>query len=195
MTILKAGIKTGIIIVMALLMSSCAIPKNAEGLKAPRTGVLIVYGKGLIPEYDVEKVSAVALDASQVFASTLQSNLHTYEAPAHLHGNYDKRKKIREQIPYLLAVNNVDALVQVSIVHEKSASENNIYLQALYTPLAWEADSNEGRHVILQPGVLRKYKVFSADESFQQPSISGLAIRFCKLLRQEGFTRSECEKF
>lgn len=188
-------IKNSIVVVMAVLLASCATPGSTDSATLPKKGILIVYGRGFVPEYDVAKVSDLAIFASQVFATTLESNLHTYKVPARVYDNHDRTRQPRDLIPALLARGHEDALVQVSVIHEKTEAENNIYIQAQYTPLAWTPESMQADAATLQPGVTRKYKVFSADKSFQEPSISGLAIRFCRTLRKEGFTSSACAKF
>lgn len=188
-------LKNSIVVAMALLLAACSIPPDTDSAKLPKRGILIVYGRGFVPEYDIAKVGDLAVFASQVFATTLQSNLHTYEVPARIHDNLDRARKPRDLIPALLAREPADALVQVSVIHDKTETENNIYIQAQYTPLTWTPGSAQADVATLEPGVTRKYKVFSADKSFEEPSISGLAIRFCRSLRKEGFTRSSCEKF
>lgn len=188
-------LRNSLVVVIALLLAACSIPSRPDASRLPQKGILIVYGRGFVPEYDIPKVANVAVFAAQTFATTLESNLHTYEVPVRLHDNHDRTRKPRELVPLLLAQGHQDALIQVSVIHDKTEAVNDIYIQAQFTPLSWRRDAVQGDYATLEPGVTRKYKVSSADPSFEEPSITGLAIRFCRTLRKEGYTRSECEKF
>ena len=182
-----------LLVLSCLLVASCSTNKSSEGKGPIMKNAIIIHGYGLIPKYDVEKATNIAFTASQKFSLTLHSNLDSFESQVDLHGNYDRSKKTRDFVPYMLAAKNYDSLIQVSIDHIKNESENTIYLQADYFPLTWSII--DGKKVATpQQGITKKYKLLSSEKSFSEPSISGIAINFCKYLRKEGLTKSECQK-
>lgn len=185
-------VRVAFVAMSAVLMMACA-PKIVESElpQRPARTALILTGAGMVPSSAQDpRYEATWREVASRYAGALAEEINSAGPYATLHVVKNREDAPQKVLVRLVNEEKKDALVQVTIRHVRTGSENTIYLETEFMPLMYNRLSNGRRTVIPQSGMAKRYPMFSTtSKDMRDAPISDLAKQFVSELRKQGHLR------
>ena len=170
-------IHTYIAILLTVLVAGCTDVKKEEYIvPSINTRILIISGESLNSVHDDYRINDILFKSTSKFSNDLRKELRKRGAVVIERFNNDHNKSTGRIIGELLAEINFDAVIQVSLIHEKNDNRNKMDLNVSYIPLEWTNNSSGESAVRAVKDPTKTYK------DIADASLSQLALKYTKSL-------------
>lgn len=177
-------------VVSALLATSACAPTvvKTDPPRIPARSVLVLTGAGMVAtSKDDPRYEQTWLKVSNTYADGLSEAINAAGLFSQVHVRKDVAESVESTFTKLVATERKDALLQVTVRHVRSSSDNTIYLKAEFLPLEFRQLSDGRRSVVPRSGLVRDYPVLSTTQpDMRKASLTELAKQFVKDLREQG---------
>lgn len=173
---------------MIVLTACASTAVETTPPRVPARSVLIVTGVGMVPYAARDpRYESLWLGAARRYAEGLRTAIERTGARAELRIKRDRGIATIDYVKRLLAHEEQDALLQVTVNHERSGSVSTVFLEVSFLPLGSRRYPNGRRGVMTHTGPTERYPILSTSgKDMRNASLTGLADKFVQELRRRG---------
>jgi hypothetical protein len=129
---------------------------ETEGPHRPARSVWILTGAGMVT-YSAQdpRHESTWLQVASSYAEALRTEIGSSGTQAELHIKQKRKEAAADVLTMLASHDRKDAVLQVTVYHVRSSTENTYYLMAQFMPLEYTRLSNGRRGMIPAQGVIK----------------------------------------
>lgn len=175
--------------ITAMLLVSCATIVKTEPPQTPAISVLIVTGAGMVPVSSSDpRYEQTWLHAASKYTEGLTEAMKASGVNAQVYIKKDRNEPVADVVARLVAEDRKDALLQVTVRHVRTSSDNTTYLEAELMPLEYQFYSDGKRKAVPRKGAEKSYPILSTTRpDLRQASITDMGKGFVKELRAQKY--------
>lgn len=175
---------------MTLLLASCmATVVKTEPPQTPAISVLVITGAGMVPASSSDpRYEQTWLQVVSKYTDGLSEAMKAAGINAQVYVKKDRGESTADAIVRVLAQDRKDAVLQVTVRHVRTGSDNTVYLNSELLPLEYVFYSDGTRKIVPRQGLAKNYPILSTTQpDMRKASLTELGKGFVKELREQKY--------